>query len=61
MLKEQKQKFKAQNYKKHLERLELAEEERQDKQLFITSNQNLDMVKQVRLFKQVKNEMFNWG
>lgn len=45
----------------HLERLDKAEEERQDKQIFQNCNQDLLMVRQVRLYKQVKNDLFNWG
>ena len=37
------------------------EEERQDKQIFQNCNSNLLMVRQVRLYKQVKNDLFNWG
>lgn len=60
-LQQQKRRFKEMNYKAHLERLERAEEERQDKQVFQDCNSNLDMVRQVRLYKQVKNDLFSWG
>jgi hypothetical protein len=61
MLQQRKKELKEQNMRLHLERLDRAEEERQDKQIFQTCNSNLLMVRQVRLYKQVKNDLFNWG
>ena len=60
-LQETKREMKQQNYKVYLERLNKAEAERQDKQIFQNCNSNLLVVRQVRLYKQVKNDLFNWG
>lgn len=45
----------------YLQRLEKAEEQRLDQQVFHKTYENTSYVSQVRLYKQVKNDLFNWG
>ncbi len=45
----------------YLQRLEKAEEQRLDQQVFHKNYENTSYVSQVRLYKQVKNDLFNWG
>jgi len=61
LLREQKRKLKEANYKMYLSRLEKAQEQRLDTQLFHKTYENTSYVSQVRLYKQVKNDLFNWG
>ena len=61
LLREQKRKLKEANYQMYLSRLEKAEQHRLDTQLFHKTYENSAYVSQVRLYKQVKNDLFNWG
>jgi hypothetical protein len=52
--------MKKQNLKLYLRHLEEMEEERLEYQNFQNSNHDLSMVKNVRIYKQLKSEVYNW-
>lgn len=45
----------------YLQRLEKAEQQSLDQQIFHKTYENTSYVSQVRLYKQVKNDLFSWG
>ena len=60
MLQEKKRYMKKQNLKLYLRHMEEMEEERLEYQNFQNSNDDLSMVKNVRIYKQLKSEVYNW-
>jgi len=61
LLQAQKKLLKERNYQAYLQRLEKQEEERLEKNVFHNCYKNSEYVKQVRMYKEVKNDLFNWG
>ena len=61
LVQQQKKQLKENNYKIYLQRLEKAEQQKLDQQIFHKTYENTSYVSQVRLYKQVKNDLFNWG
>ena len=60
-LAKKKREVKDQSMRLQLERMNKAELERGEKQTFQAAHSNLLVVTQVRLYKQVKNDLFNWS
>lgn len=60
-LAQKKREVKEQSMRLQLERMNKAELDRGEKQTFQAAHSHLLLVTQVRLYKQVKNDLFNWS
>ena len=60
-LAQKKREVKEQSMRLQLERMNKAELDRGEKQTFQAAHSHLLLITQVRLYKQVKNDLFNWS
>lgn len=60
LLQQQKQLMREQNLRLYLEHMDMIEQQRMEQQNFQNCNQDLHIVKSVRMYKQIKSEVYNW-